>query len=119
MDTTFPWGASWQVPTVATLHCSPPTLDRLDDLGPLPDDIPVHPDAGYDSERTCALLNERGFHGPIANNGERAPLGQPPEATPMNPSAGTEVQFGKRKGGSESMCGSPQGPMPASTRVQE
>lgn len=41
-----------------------PTLDRLDDLGPLPDDITVHLDAGYDSDKTRALLDERGFHAP-------------------------------------------------------
>jgi transposase len=36
----------------ANRHDSPllaPTLDKLDDLGPLPDDITVHLDAGYDS----------------------------------------------------------------------
>ena len=39
----------------ANRHDSPllaPTLDRLDDLGPLPDDITVHLDAGYDSDKT-------------------------------------------------------------------
>lgn len=29
-----------------------PTLDKLDDLGPLPDDITVHLDAGYDPAKT-------------------------------------------------------------------
>lgn len=46
----------------ANRHDSPlraPTLDRLDDLGPLPDDITVHLDAGYDSDKTRALLDER------------------------------------------------------------
>jgi hypothetical protein len=28
------------------------TLDRFDDLGPLPEDITVHLDAGYDSSKT-------------------------------------------------------------------
>ncbi|GAA2568071.1 IS5-like element ISCgl6 family transposase [Streptomyces lienomycini] len=37
------------------------TLDRLDDLGPLPDDITVHLDAGYDSDKTRALL-DNAFH---------------------------------------------------------
>ncbi|KPH97226.1 hypothetical protein OK006_9016 [Actinobacteria bacterium OK006] len=51
-----------------------PTLDRLDDLGPLPDDITVHLDAGYDSDKTHALLSERGLHGRIAHKGEKAPI---------------------------------------------
>jgi hypothetical protein len=29
------------------------TLDKLDGLGPLPDDIAVHLDAGYDSQKTA------------------------------------------------------------------
>jgi transposase len=49
-------------------------LDRLDDLGPLPDDITVHLDAGYDSDKTRALLNGRGLHGRIAHKGEKAPI---------------------------------------------
>jgi IS5 family transposase len=39
----------------ANRHDSPllaPTLDKLDDIGPLPDDITVHLDAGYDSQKT-------------------------------------------------------------------
>ncbi len=51
-----------------------PTLDGLDDLGPLPDDITVHLDAGYDSDKTRPLLNERGLHGRIAHKGEKAPI---------------------------------------------
>lgn len=61
----------------ANRHDSPllaPTLDRLDDLGPLPDDITVHLDAGYDSDKTRALRNERGLHGRIAHKGEKAPI---------------------------------------------
>ncbi|MFJ2203631.1 IS5 family transposase [Streptomyces violaceusniger] len=61
----------------ANRHDSPllaPTLDRLDDLGPLPDDVTVHLDAGYDSDTTRALLNERGLHGRIAHKGEKAPI---------------------------------------------
>jgi transposase len=59
----------------ANRHDSPllaPTLDRLDDLGPLPDDIAVHLDAGYDSATTRALLSERGLRGRIAHKGEKA-----------------------------------------------
>ncbi|MFD7446188.1 IS5 family transposase [Streptomyces sp. NPDC059909] len=58
----------------ANRHDLAPTLDRLDDLGPLPDDITVHLDAGYDSDKTRALLNERGLHGHIAHKGEKAPI---------------------------------------------
>lgn len=60
----------------ANRHDSPllaPTLDRLDDLGPLPDDITVHLDAYYDSDKTRTLLDERGLHGRIAHRGEKAP----------------------------------------------
>ena len=42
-------------PAGANRHDSPllaATLDKLDDLGPLPDQITVHLDAGYDSQKT-------------------------------------------------------------------
>ena len=61
----------------ANCHDSPllaPTLDLLNDLGPLPDDITVHLDAGYDSAKTHAVLDERGLRGQIAHKGEKAPL---------------------------------------------
>ncbi|MFJ9683696.1 IS5 family transposase [Streptomyces sp. NPDC101194] len=61
----------------ANRHDSPllaPTLDLLDGLGPLPDDVTVHLDAGYDSDKTRALLTERGLHGLIARKGEKAPI---------------------------------------------
>ncbi len=61
----------------ANRHDSPllaPTLDRLSDLGPLPEDITVHLDAGYDSDKTRALLDERGLHCQIARKGEKAPI---------------------------------------------
>ncbi|MEU4507620.1 IS5 family transposase [Streptomyces sp. NPDC024089] len=61
----------------ANRHDSPllaPTLDRLNDLGPLPQGITVHLDAGYDSGKTRALLTERGLHGRIAHKGEKAPI---------------------------------------------
>ncbi len=66
-----------RVPTGANRHDSPLlalTLDRLDDLGPLPDDITVHLDAGYDSNKTRALLDKRGLHGRSAHKGEKAPI---------------------------------------------
>ncbi|GAA1329638.1 hypothetical protein GCM10009647_068380 [Streptomyces sanglieri] len=34
----------------------------------------VHLDAGYDSNTTRVLLNERGLHGRIAHKGEKAPI---------------------------------------------
>ena len=40
----------------ANRHDSPllaPTLDKLAEIGPLPDDITVHLDAGYDSQKTA------------------------------------------------------------------
>lgn len=33
----------------------------------------MHLDAGYDSNKTCTLLNERGLRGRIAHKGEKAP----------------------------------------------
>ncbi|MEU1407937.1 IS5 family transposase [Streptomyces sp. NPDC005728] len=61
----------------ANRHDSPllaPTLGRFNNLGPLPDNITVHLDAGYDSDKTRALLDERGLHGRIARKGEKAPI---------------------------------------------
>ncbi|GAB2446710.1 IS5 family transposase [Streptomyces incanus] len=61
----------------ANRHDSPllaPTLDLLDDLGPLPDDITVHLDAGYDSDKTRTELTVRNLHGRIAHKGEKAPI---------------------------------------------
>ncbi|MCW2862165.1 MAG: family transposase [Actinoallomurus sp.] len=66
-----------QVLAGANCHDSPllaPTLDRLADLGPLPEDITVHLDAGYDSHKTRTLLNARGLRGRIAHKGEKAPI---------------------------------------------
>jgi transposase len=34
----------------------------------------VHLDAGYDSDKTCALLDERGLYSRIARKGEKAPI---------------------------------------------
>jgi transposase len=58
----------------ANRHDSPLLAPPLDDLGPLPDDITVHLDAGYDSDKTRTLLDERGLHGRIAHRGEKAPI---------------------------------------------
>ncbi|WP_310710545.1 IS5 family transposase [Nonomuraea sp. 3-1Str] len=51
-----------------------PTLDRLNELGPLPDDITIHLDAGYDSDTTRALLDDRNLRGRIARKGEKGPI---------------------------------------------
>lgn len=61
----------------ASRHDSPllaPTLDKLAGLGPLPDDIRVHLDAGYDSQATRSELASRGMTGQIAHKGEKAPI---------------------------------------------
>ena len=52
----------------------PATLDKLDEIGPLPEDITVHLDAGYDSQKTRGELARRGLTGDIAHKGEKAPL---------------------------------------------
>jgi hypothetical protein len=51
-----------------------PTLDKLDDLGPLPDDITVYLDAGHDSQKTRDELENRGLKGEIARKGDKAPI---------------------------------------------
>jgi transposase len=61
----------------ANRHDSPllaPTLDKLDDLGPLPDLITVHLDAGYDSGKTRDELSRRQMRSQIAHKGEAAPI---------------------------------------------
>src|SRR5512135_2269640 len=53
----------------ASRHDSPllaPTLDKLGELGPLPGDVQVHLDAGYDSQKTRDELAGRGMTGQIA-----------------------------------------------------
>ena len=61
----------------ASRHDSPllaPTLDKLEDLSPLPQHIRVHLDAGYDSQKTRDELAGRGMTGQIAHKGEKAPI---------------------------------------------
>jgi IS5 family transposase len=41
--------------------------DKLSELGPLPDDIRVHLDAGYDSQKTRDELAARSITGEIAD----------------------------------------------------
>ena len=64
----------------ANRHDSPllaPTLDRLADLGPLPEHITVHLDAGYDSAKTREPSPTAGCHGEIAKGREGTHPGQP------------------------------------------
>jgi IS5 family transposase len=61
----------------ASRHDSPllaGVLDKLADLGPLPDDIRVHLDAGYDSQVTRDETAARKMTGQIAHKGEKAPI---------------------------------------------
>jgi transposase len=61
----------------ANRHDSPllaTTLDKLDDTGPLPDDITVHLNAGYDSQKTPGELASRSITGEIAHKGDKAPI---------------------------------------------
>jgi transposase len=61
----------------ANRHDSPllaATLDKLEDIGPLPGDITVHLDAGYDSQKTRDELASRGMTGEIAHKGDKAPI---------------------------------------------
>jgi transposase len=61
----------------ASRHDSPllaATLDKLDDIGPLPGGITVHLDAGYDSQKTRDELQARGMTGEIARKGDKAPV---------------------------------------------
>jgi transposase len=50
------------------------TLDKLDEIGPLPGDVTVHLDAGHDSQKTRAELASRSMKGEIAHEGDKAPI---------------------------------------------
>ena len=52
----------------------PATLDGLKDFAPLPADVSVHLDAGYDYRSCREALDERGLTGQIAHRGEPAPI---------------------------------------------
>jgi transposase len=51
-----------------------PTLDKLKEIGPLPDGMTVHLDAGYDSQKTRDELDSRSMKGEIAHKGDKAPI---------------------------------------------
>jgi hypothetical protein len=60
----------------ANRHAFPllgPTLGKLSDIGPQPDDITVYLDAGYDSQKTRDELHRHGMTGDIAHKGGKAP----------------------------------------------
>jgi transposase len=52
----------------------PATLDALKNFQPLPTDVTVHLDAGYDYRPCRAALDERGLRGQIAHRGTPAPI---------------------------------------------
>jgi hypothetical protein len=61
----------------ANRHDSPllgGTLDTLGKLGPLPEQMSVHLDRGYDSEATRRRLRDRGLEAAISEKGKPAPL---------------------------------------------
>jgi transposase len=50
------------------------TLDEIKDLAPLPAQVTVHLDAGYDYRPCREDVDQRGLHGQIAHRGEPAPI---------------------------------------------
>ncbi len=61
----------------ANRHDSPlleGTLDTLEDLGPLPEQVSVHLDRGYDSRTTRQKLEDRGLNPEICEKGKPAPV---------------------------------------------
>jgi IS5 family transposase len=75
----------------ANRHDSPllaPTLDKLAEIGPLPDDITVHLDAGYDSQKTRDELAGRGMTSEIATRAT-GHLSRPGSAGSSAPTPGT------------------------------
>src|SRR3954453_9811548 len=66
--------ASWRARTATTPRCCDPRWTSWHAsirawASPLPDDITVHRDAGYDSGKTRDLLDEFGCHGVISTKG--------------------------------------------------
>jgi IS5 family transposase len=50
------------------------TLNTLETLGPLPEQVSVHLDRGYDSRSTRQKLEDRGLNSAISEKGKPAPL---------------------------------------------
>ena len=55
-------------------HLLAATLDTVKDFAPLPADVTVHLDAGYDYRPCREALDERGLRGQIAHRGQPAPI---------------------------------------------
>jgi transposase len=70
----IPLRGSWPRPIGTTHRCWAPPWIPSTGSGPLPDDIAVHLDAGYDSGKTRTLLDERKLTGEIAHKGEKVPV---------------------------------------------
>lgn len=62
------------MPTATTPRCSPRPWTAWTTWGRYPTTSPCTWTAGYDSDKTRALLSERGLHGRIAHKGEKAPI---------------------------------------------
>jgi IS5 family transposase len=66
-----------RVPAPANRHDSvllAATLDKVEELQPLPDEIEIHLDAGYDSGKTRDEPGSRSMRGEIAHKGDKAPI---------------------------------------------
>ena len=96
-----------RVLAAASRHDSPllpGTLDNLGDLGPLPSDIRVHLDAGYDSQVTHEESAARNLTGQIARKAGRRrsrPAGAGPSSGPMH---GTTCSADCSFGGGHARC---------------
>jgi transposase len=92
--TGIPLGA---VVAPANRHDSPllsPTLDTLVAIGPLPTNVTVHLDRGYDSGKTRDLLAARGLDARIAERGQPAPI-QASQRWPVERTHAWGNNFGK------------------------
>jgi IS5 family transposase len=58
----------------ANRHDPPLLGETLEELGPLPEQMSVHLDRGYDSETTREKLKARGLASAISEQGKPAPL---------------------------------------------
>jgi hypothetical protein len=73
----------------------PSSIDRRKQgLDPLPEQVTVHLEAGYDSGKTRTLLAERGLQGEIAHKGEKAPTLASRVGTSSAPTPGTTASTG-------------------------
>lgn len=70
----YRWAACWLEPTVTTPCCSPQRWTAWMVWDRCPTASPCTWIAGYDSDKTRALLDERGLYGRIAHKGEKAPI---------------------------------------------